>query len=349
MRSTALWVEPMLWVMYPVNCGASREPKPTFGDSVCTSHAPHATAFALCFSSLGVIGQRMIDDDPKPLSPTAAAFAERWKRRVKFAQGSTAERGFRRAFLDRDVAEKDPKCRSEKSRAEWRNDPRRDEKIYSYINRSLRSGQPVRLTVNAKDIVSLSRKTVADATRSGVKAVPDVFVPHWDHSSRLLKMLGWGLASRELKATPFSLRIAPEVFHVARADKVGAARYLQDRLSRQLRNRLPGTAHAFWFAIECGPGDEPHLHGAVVIPDDQREQVRNALVATGGRWKSSARQLDFGRPKNLVTWVGYSTKWLFGSMLNLQDDNLIAASQPMRREAKRMFQQARSERKILYL
>ncbi len=266
----------------------------------------------------------------------------------------------RKTHLDRDVASKGVKSRSEKSRAKWRNDPRRDEEILRFINTKLRSRQPVRLTTEAAHTVYAARKNLADAKRAGVRSIPDLFVPHWDHSSDLMKMLGWGLASRELGATPFTLRIAPEVLEKAQADKVGPARYIQERIMRHLRIRLPGTAPTFWFAIEQGQWEQAHVHGAVVIPPDQRKAVAEALAAAGGAWSSPARQVQLDRPKNLVTWVGYATKWLFTSMTRVLPDKLsdptsrfkaqelTGASQSMRRAAKAAYQNARQDRAVIY-
>lgn len=269
-------------------------------------------------------------------------------RRAKHAGGAAAERRFRRTMLDRDVALKPIKTRSEKSRSAWRNDPRRDEEIYRFINQKLRSGQAVRASINAVHTVWHSRKTLADAERAGVRIIPDVFMPHWDHSSSLMKMVGWGLASRNLKAVPFTLRVAPETFAKAASDPVGVARHMQDRLARHLRHNLARPAPDFWFAIEQGTWDEPHMHGAIVVPEGFQNAVRKALAGCGGPWKSPARQVQFGPTRNLVKWVGYSTKWLYRSMIRLGNENLIGATQGMRRESKRAYQAMRADRVTLY-
>ncbi|WP_271084552.1 hypothetical protein [Brevundimonas sp. NIBR11] len=247
------------------------------------------------------------------------------------------------------MASKDVKTRSEKSRSEWRNDPRRDEKIFRYINTKLRAGQPVRVSASAVHSVWLSRKTLADADRAGVRIIPDVFLPHWDHSSPLMKMLGWGLASRNLEAIPFTLRVAPEVMKNAASDPVGVGRHMQDRLARHLRQRLPSSTPDFWFAVEQGGWDEPHIHGAIVVPEGARENVRAALAGCGGPWRSEARQVHFSPRRNLVKWVGYSTKWLYRSMVKIGGkENLVGATQGMRREAKRLYSEARTSRAVLY-
>lgn len=290
----------------------------------------------------------MTDDDSKPLRSPGTAFAERWKKRAKFAAGRKGELRFREAALGAKSAGKHPRTRSEKSRSSWRVDPIRDEKIYRLINACLRKGQPVRVSVRASYVVSAARKSLADSERYGPRIIPTVFLPHWDHADRLLKMVGWGMASHDLGAVPFTLRLSTEVIEKARAAEVGIGRHLQDRITRHLRHRLSEGVPAFWFAVEQGVWDEPHLHGAIVIPEGRQDEVKAALIAAGGAWVSRARQLGFSRRKNLVVWVGYATKWLFGSKVKLRDENLTGANHEMRRNAKRCYNDARSSGSVLY-
>ncbi len=231
--------------------------------------------------------------------PSAAPlpFGERVKRRVKFAVGSV-EPKLRKVKLDAQVAAKGPKSRSDKSRSAWRNDPRRDEKILSHIGQLVRRKQPVRLSVSSAHLVSAARKNLADAARAGVLVIPDLFVPAWDHSSDLMKMLGWGLAARDIGATPFTLRVSGDVLDAARRSRVGPSRYLQDRIARHLRTRLPNSPATFWFAIEQGHAEQAHLHGAILIQEGQRSSVREALMAAGGDWEGgSVRQVHFPPPR----------------------------------------------------
>lgn len=273
---------------------------------------------------------------------------QRILRRGKFRAGATAEKGFRKTILDAEVADKPRKGRSEKSRSAWRNDPRRDEKIFSIIMRLLKSGQPVRVSRKAADTVSQVRKNLKAAALSGRRIIPELGLPHWDHSSDLLKMLGWGLASWSMNATPFSLRVSPDVIKAAQQDARGVGRHLQDRLARHLRQRLPERDQAFWFSVEQGLREEAHLHGAVVIPAGAKKEVSSALKAAGGKWRSSPRQLQFSPRGNLTTWVGYATKWLYGSKMRLQDENLTGASRAIRRQARLSYQEARSTSLTIY-
>jgi hypothetical protein len=292
---------------------------------------------------------------------TSLPFSARVKRRVKFAAGSI-EPSLRKIKLEAQVAGKGPKSRSEKSRSAWRSDPLRDEKIFSYISSLARKGQPVRLSVKSAHSVSLARKNLADANRAGLSIIPDVFVPDWDHSSDLMKMLGWGLAARELEATPFTLRVSDTVMDAAHRSRVGPSRYLQDRLARHLRTRLPSHAPTFWFAVEQGHSEQAHLHGAMVIPEAAHSVVREALASAGGKWEGgSLRQVHFSRAKNPIKWVAYSTKWLFGTHRRLcagtgaLDVEMftsrsvpIAATQGFRAAARDAYQVGRRSGLVIY-
>lgn len=294
-------------------------------------------------------------------SASPSSFGERLKRKVKFAAGSV-EPKWREVKLGAKVAGKAPKSRSDKSRAAWRNDPKRDEKILSYIGRLVRNKQPVRLSVKSAHSVSAARKNLADATRAGVRTIPNLFIPAWDHSSDLMKMLGWGLAAREMGATPFTLRVSGDVLDAARRSRVGPSRYLQDRIARHLRTRLTNSPATFWFAIEQGHTEQAHLHGAILIQEGQRSSVREALIAAGGDWEGgSVRQVHFSPAKNQIKWVAYSTKWLFGTHSRLCKEEgsfdaelftsrrvPIAATHTFRVAARTSYQEGRKTGLVIY-
>lgn len=258
------------------------------------------------------------------------------------------EAGYRRVDLEARVADKPLKGRSDKSRSAWRNDPVRDEKILKFINACLRSKQQVRVTSCSGHIVWAAKKNLREAKLYGLRIIPKVGLPHWNHSSEILKMLGWSLASRELGATPFTLRLSGDVILKARACRRGFGWYMQDRLSRHLRPVMGERPPAVWFVVEQGVGDEPHLHGAVVIPPDQREQVRDALRSAGGKWRSLTRQCHFGCANNLVRWMGYCTKWLWRSKSVIGNGAIVGATNVVRRTAKACYQGARSRSVTIY-
>lgn len=272
----------------------------------------------------------------------------RQARREKYKRAKPLERAVRRDHFNGAVAYKGNKSRSEKSRAKWRNDPRRDAVIFRHITEKLRDKQPVRLCSDSSRSVYLSRKTLAEAKRQRIPIIPNLFIPHWDHSSSLLKLLGWGLASEALGAFPFTLRISPEIMSQALASNKGPARFMQERISRYLRNQTSDAPIDFWFVIEQGEGEEPHLHGSIVIPRDDQGAIIEALRAAGGLWEPRSRQLQISEKKGAIQWVGYSTKWLMSSGLRMNATSLFAANLGMKREAKLRYQEARDLRRALY-
>lgn len=257
-----------------------------------------------------------------------------------------SERAFSKDAFRRFDTEKQGASRSGKSRASRRIDPRRDAEIFRYICGLLTAKQPVQVTSTSAHTVRSAELELARSRLEGTRIIPKVGLPHWDHADRQLKMLGWGMASWDMNARPFTLRVHTTVMAKARDDKRGIARHLQDRLTRHLRTRLP-DAPAFWFAIEMGAGDEPHLHGAIVVPPGREKEVKNALRAAGGPWTAS-KQLKFSDRGTAATWVSYSTKWMYGTAAKLQDDNIIAATNGMRAAAKEWYQTARKECRTIY-
>lgn len=284
-----------------------------------------------------------------PITPSDHAPSYRHTLRIsKILNGAShrAEPYYRGEVIRRIEAGKPRKSRSEKSRARWRSDLRRDAKIFKFISGLLRSKQPVQVTSTSAHTVSSAKESLARSRTEGTRIIPKIGLPHWDHADRQLKMLGWGMASWDMNARPFTLRLHTTVMAKAKDDKRGAARHLQDRLTRHLRTRL-GDAPAFWFAIEMGAGDEPHLHGAIVVPPGREEEIKDALRAAGGPWTAS-RQLKFSDRRTAATWVSYSTKWMYGTAGKLQDENIIAATNGMRAAAREWYQSARKECRTIY-
>lgn len=98
--------------------------------------------------------------------------------------------------------------------------------------------------------MSPDKKNLREAKRVSHRIIPEVGLPHWDHSSEILKMLGWSMASRELGATPFTLRLSDDVVIKAQACRRGFGWYMQDRLNRCLR---PVMAHHSLNGMDAHP------------------------------------------------------------------------------------------------
>ena len=265
--------------------------------------------------------------------------------KIKAASAHIAELAYRQAAT---LAHESGKpSRSGKSRARWRADKRRDEEIFKFVTGLLRVKQPVRVTDMSAHTVIIAKSELARARIEARSVIPEVGLPHWDHADAKLKMLAWGMASWEMGATPFTLRLNELVIENAKSDKRGPARHLQDRIARHLRNRL-GAVSPFWFAIETSLMSEAHLHGAIVIPTDRESSVADALRAAGGPWRSKARQLMFSPRRGAATWVSYATKWFYGTKGKFEGGNTTGATNDIRSAAREWHQSARGEGKVLY-
>jgi hypothetical protein len=223
----------------------------------------------------------------------------------------------------------------------------RDERIVAFIKHLLRTGTPVRLTALSLDTVRAGNIIHTEAKLSGRRAIPKIGLPHWDHAAAHLKMIAWGIASWELDATPFTLKLSVSVIAAADADRRGHGRYLQDRISRHLRHGLEFTP-AYWFSIEMGVGDDPHLHGAIVRPRGKEDAIRRALLGAGGSTVSPARQLKFSKKLGAVGWMSYATKWLYRTRAHMKDDNTCGATHSLRVAANEWYRAAREREQVIY-
>lgn len=251
-------------------------------------------------------------------------------RRIKFKNNRSQESSLNKTKISEQKL-------SENTTLKKRSVRYRDDKIFRYIINKLRYNQPVKLTNDKTCTVYLFGRTIGQAKRDGRRVIPKLFIPHWDHASPNLKMLGWSLASYDLSATPFTLNIDPKLIAKGKASSHGLARYLQDRIARQLRRRIPNHKIDFWFVIEQGIGDEPHLHGAITIPVGERDHVSLALREAGGDGRCKSRQLKFSQPRCPTTWIGYSTKWKLVSEGHLEASTITAATKGLRSRAKKLY------------
>lgn len=264
--------------------------------------------------------------------------------RIRASASHKAEPGFARTAILASEAGRPPKGRSGKSRARWRADKARDNTIFQFISRLLRSKQPVRITNRASDTVRSAEIELARSRSEERATIPSIGLPHWDHTDARLKMLAWGMASFDMGAVPFTLRLSELVMENAQSDPRGAARHLQDRIGRHLRTRLE-QAPAFWFAIETNAWGKPHLHGAIVIPPGKSDEVKAALRTAGG---SVARSLTLSVRRDPAAWVSYATKWFYGTKAKVRSETTTAATNLIRVRAREWHERARKSGNVIY-
>lgn len=266
--------------------------------------------------------------------------------------------------VGRDLKRKEKRVRallSKKTPPIVRRDDAQDRKIFQLIQGAMASGVPVRLVARRQPAVISNADCIPDEELEPIGCDEEqvVRVPPWDHTTARLKALSWVMvvgASRE-HARAFSLRLGPAVLASAkRAQEVrsiGHARFLRDQIQKHLTKRLSPLGLAcpdFFFWIEADSLTEPHLHGAIVIPEHQRRfavmrAVRRALKEAGGLdWmpRASQKQLALRRLWEPAGWAGYIAKFELLSKLRIGDDNTVAATRSLRAKGRAWYNNARA-------
>jgi hypothetical protein len=191
-------------------------------------------------------------------------------------------------------------------------------------------------------------------------------MPHWDHTSPILKCLAYGAAIPVDERCAFSLNLTPAVQEAGVRAKKGIVGYLQDRISRELRS-IEGLQRQpdFYFALEGDAQLEPfHLHGAIAMPGDcpfdpafrhmheDWQLIERALRRAGGDEKAP-RLLSVKGAYDIVGWTAYLSKsrWITLEALTRQQsrlglaipsgDSIVGATLSLRRAGRQWFENAR--------
>jgi len=291
---------------------------------------------------------------------------EAWKRRAARARRTRdpkakeralsfkKEREAERERRKKEVEKKGPPS-SKKSRAHWRRDQKRDHATILDIKGFLEAGIGVRLAPSKPVLVRL-QKEIAEATKSRADHPdPMIIVPHWEKATLRLRMLGMSVAAGKRGGRDFTLHLNEAVMASALS---GDGKSFAKRMHRRLKDKLASAYGAaglpspdFFFQVERGRGEAPHLHGVIIIPDDSPlTLLREALRQAGGDpWKRArhvATQVDIGELTEPVGWVSYITKF---AEITKEDvgDNTFAATFGMRAIGKDWYQRARMTGELL--
>jgi hypothetical protein len=121
---------------------------------------------------------------------------------------------------------------------------------------------------------------------------------------------------------------------------------LQDRLRRYFASEF-GTPLPFYFVIEHGLGQIPHLHGAVELEatQDNMRRVRRALrrLSRGEARRAPARWVDTAPFETPARWGAYAYKHPITSQSKTGVRSLLKATQSIRRAAKLEWAKLRQE------
>lgn len=130
----------------------------------------------------------------------------------------------------------------------------------------------------------------------------------WKRASLDEKFRYAGHAAQKAGGTGFTLRLSEDQQKrlMTHSDP---SRAFSDTLNRELNERgLPKTPYAFTF--EYSVGEELHLHGVAVVPEEAHDALRDALRAAGGvvSKEAAARQVKLSALDNGQGWASYSRK-----------------------------------------
>jgi hypothetical protein len=225
-------------------------------------------------------------------------------------------------------------------------DATRDDRIAKGIGAALRDAHRVRLTSKAGQGVTdyRSRERRFKAPK-GTSQDITFWTPTWDHAGDALKALAWSQVMYQVGGETISLNLGPEVIEAAHRSPEGFVPFLQDRIRRRLAkvgqgiNQLP----EFFLFVEAAYGVEPHLHGAMILPEapTEREAWIGALIEAGGDYQPRKNQLRIKRYTSPAGWAGYVTKWKLGTAIQIGDDRVCTCSNRVRSAARRWYEEAR--------
>lgn len=187
-------------------------------------------------------------------------------------------------------------------------------------------------------------------------------VPAWRYAKPELGAVFYQLAMlqqaqlHDQQLTPFSLNLTPEFTNKAFKHDKGFIDYTKRQLDKAFKSELNRKLQ-YWFVVEFEPAlggytrgnQRPHLHGAILINESDRESVRkqkapisaafhkavgrcspdfsNRLLHLGNH-KAYAESIGLSELEAVINWPGYCTKHntmarlILNTKLNLTADNV---------------------------
>lgn len=143
----------------------------------------------------------------------------------------------------------------------------------------------------------------------------------WDDAGELPRIIAVNRAVAEM-GIPFawSLNLGPAQIQAANDNARGFLDHLRRKVARYLKNELRRSA-SFWFVLETDATGRPHLHGGLVLNDnDDPAAVERALAKAGGAASSQGSKPADIRPQHDPDgWAAYSTKRIGRTKRHLRD------------------------------
>lgn len=275
---------------------------------------------------------------------------ERDPRRIKRARSAQLEKKLRKA------AEASQKLRSKVLRSPSGKDAGRDRRIIQDIGGFLKVGLPVRLTNRKRYLVNPPPHFLSSKPTTATHD-PVIVTPHWEKTTWPLRAMAFGIAAANRGASVFTLHLGDSGIAYGRG--VGEIEFAQ-RLYRRIRDALkakcPPAGYQppeFFFVVEMGVGERPHLHGVIVLPDKKSHRTHLRAVlrqAVGTDWlptPEAKTQLHIGSLYEPAGWISYISKYSEQTKESL-GDNISACSRGLTQAGRQWYENARTSGDLLF-
>jgi len=209
------------------------------------------------------------------------------------------------------------------------------------------TGRRTRERLKGKDGKAYSLERVQDFIKS-LASLPTF--GEWNKAQAPARVVALARAvqSPAIQGIAISVNLTYQSFGMAEAAERGTGSALQDRLRRYLISEFESCPD-FYFVVERGLGQLPHLHGAVSLDPSESNQrrLRSVLLKLArakGR-RSSERWVDTDPLTTPARWGGYAIKHPLTSRSKTGVASLLYATQGLRVKARNEWEVMRQEQR----
>jgi hypothetical protein len=245
-------------------------------------------------------------------------------------------------------------------------DPLADRDIFLEIQESLRLKHVLSISGSRGPLVRhrtypihfpqlLSIKKQDKAQRKNKNFHKSLWVPLWRNTGDMLKVLAWSTVLHEEGGAAFTLHLTPPMIAAAKSNPRGFAYHLQQRIKGELEKSMKALGLAvpdFFFVVEATIQIQPHLHGAIIVPDHPKawEAIKTALRNAGGfsGMKRNGREVKLKLMYYAAGYAEYAVKWKLQSVEQV-GPSIFAATNGIRTRGMDWYERARRDGHILKL
>ena len=239
-------------------------------------------------------------------------------------------------------------------------DPLLDRDLFLEIQESLDCGHFLKIAgargplvrqrtypIRYPQLLSIKKQDQAQRKKKNFEKL--LWVPLWRNTGDMLKVLAWSTVLHKEGGAAFTLHLTPEMIAAAKSNPKGFAYHLQQRIQPELRKSMKTLGLAvpdFFFVVEATIQIEPHLHGAIIVPNHPKawEAIKAALRVAGG-FSGMTRKGGEVKLEPMYFAAGhaeYAVKWKLQSVEQI-GASIFAATNGLRTRAKDWYVRARRD------